>query len=338
MRGICAVLGGVVLIGAGAGDAAAQAGGGWQPPVYADTTSFTERELTVGSAPFELPATLTIPNTATGGPVPVVVLVHGSGPNDHDGTVGSRKPLKDLAWGLASRGVAVLRYEKRTRLHAAKMDLANATVEDETIADVLAALEVARAQPEINAERAFVLGHSLGAMVAPEIAVRDGRLAGVIMMAAGGRPLAESMLAQLDYIATQPENQIPQAKAQIAQMRAAAQRVASKEAAPDERGLGVPAQYFYDLNEVAAPSRALDVKAPMLILQGERDYQVTMEDFAIWRRTLEGRTNVSLVSYPGLDHLFVAGENPSTPRETMLAPGNVAQQVIDDVAEFVKGR
>ncbi|HEU5208876.1 MAG TPA: alpha/beta fold hydrolase, partial [Longimicrobiales bacterium] len=293
--------------------------------------------LTVGSAPFELPATLTMPRAAGEGPVPVVVLVHGSGPNDRDGTVGVKKPLRDLAWGLASRGVAVLRYEKRTRVHAARMDLANPTIEEETIADALAALQLVRTQPELDAERVFVLGHSLGAMVAPEIAVRDGQLAGVIMMAAGARPLAESMVHQLDHVAKQPENQVPQAAAQIAQLRAAAERIASKQAPPDDRSMGVPASYFYDLNVRAAPTRALEVDAPMLILQGERDYQVTMDDFAIWKRTLEGRNDVVLRSYPGLDHLFVSGDAPSTPRETMLAPGHVAQEVIEDVVELVKG-
>ena len=332
-----ALAGVVVMVGAGAGGAAGQVGTPWLAASYADTTTFVEREVTVGSAPFELPATLTLPRSASpDSPVPVVVLVHGSGPNDRDGTVGVKKPLKDLAWGLASRGVGVLRYEKRTRAHGARMDFANVTIEEETVLDALAALELARAQPEVDAERVFLLGHSLGAMIAPEIAIRDGDVAGVIMMAAGGRPLLESLLAQLDYISTMPENQVPQAAAQIAQMRSLAQRVVSGEAAPEEMGLGAPAGYFYDLKERTAPSHALDVKAPLFILQGERDYQVTLEDFNIWKQTLADKDDVTFRSYPGLDHLFVFGESDSTPRETMLAPGNVAEQVIEDVAEFVK--
>lgn len=331
----CAILGMGLMVGAGAGEAAGQTGAGWQPPEYADTTALVERALSVGSAPFELPATLTLPGAADG-TVPVVVLVHGSGPNDRDGTVGVKKPLKDLAWGLASQGVAVLRYEKRTRVHAAQMDFANVTVEEEAIADALAALQLVRAQPEIDAGRVYLLGHSLGGMVAPEIAIRDGGLAGVIMMAAGGRPLAESLIAQLDYVAQMPENRIPQAAAQIEQMRAMAQRVASREAAPEEMGLGAPASYFYDLDERTAPAHARDVQSPLLILQGERDYQVTMEDFGIWKETLADRDDVVFRSYAGLDHLFVFGEATSTPRETMLAPGHVAVQVITDVAEFVR--
>lgn len=335
MRRTCATLGTALMVGMGAGEVAGQAGAGWQPPEYADTTVLVERALSVGSAPFELPATLTLPRSADG-PVPVVVLVHGSGPNDRDGTVGVKKPLKDVAWGLASQGVAVLRYEKRTRVHAAQMDFANVTIEEEAVADALAALRLVRAQPEIDAGRVYLLGHSLGGMIAPEIAIRDGGLAGVIMMAAGGRPLVESLLAQLDYVSQMPENRISQAAAQIAQMRAMAQRVVSREAAPDEMGLGAPAGYFYDLDERTAPSHARDVQAPLLILQGERDYQVTMGDFGIWKQTLAGREDVVFRSYPGLDHLFVFGDADSTPRETMLAPGHVAAKVIEDMAEFVK--
>ncbi len=315
------------------------AGSGGGPP-YADPSAFVEREVTVGSAPYALPGTLTLPVGANAeAPVPVVVLVHGSGPNDRDETVGMRKPFRDLAWGLASRGIGVLRYEKRTRLYAGQMDLKAITIEEETVADALSALALARAQPESDGGRVYLLGHSLGAMIAPEIAVRDAEVAGVIMMAAGARPLAESLLHQLDYIAAQPENQVPQAVAQIAQMRTAAERLASREAAPEDMSMGgAPASYFYDLTERASPDKALEVDAPILLLHGERDYQVTMEDFSIWQRTLAGRETVHLRSYPGLDHLFVAGTAPSTPRETMTAPGFVADTVVADIAAFVQGR
>lgn len=88
------------------------------PPPYADRATFAEQEVVVGSGEWALPGTLSLPNGA--GPFPAVVLVHGSGPADRDETVGPNKPFRDLAWGLASRGVAVLRYDKRTRVHGHK--------------------------------------------------------------------------------------------------------------------------------------------------------------------------------------------------------------------------
>ena len=134
----------------------------WTPPAYADTLRFTERAMTVGAPGWPLPGTLAVP--AGPGPHPAVVLVHGSGPNDRDETVGPNKPFRDLAWGLASRGIAVLRYEKRTRAHAARVatGLDSLTVRGETVDDAVAALSLLRETPGIDPGRVFGLGHSLG--------------------------------------------------------------------------------------------------------------------------------------------------------------------------------
>ena len=77
----------------------------WAPPAYADPDRFAEREVRVGSGPLAVPGTLSVPRGD--GPWPGVVLLSGGGPFDRDQTSGPNKPLKDLAWGLASRGVAV---------------------------------------------------------------------------------------------------------------------------------------------------------------------------------------------------------------------------------------
>ena len=73
----------------------------------------------------------------------------------------------------------------------------------------------------------------------------------------------------------------------------------------------------------------------MLILQGERDYQVTMEDFAGWKKALESRKDVTFISYPKLNHLFMEGEGKSIPAE-YSTPGNVAVAVIDDIVKWIK--
>lgn len=116
-----------------------------EPPPYAHTNAFQEKEFIVGRGEWQLPGTLTLPTT--GGPWPAVVLVHGSGPNDRDETVGANKPFRDLAWGLATKGIAVLRYEKRTKEHADKFKsevLGQLTVKDETIDDAERGDRIAR--------------------------------------------------------------------------------------------------------------------------------------------------------------------------------------------------
>src|SRR5262249_57372826 len=123
---------------------------------------------------------------AGAGPFPGVGLAHGSGPNDRDETIAQNKPFKDLALGLASRGIAVLRYDKRTKVYPAKMaGLAGLTVKDEVVDDAIAAASMLRSQPRIDPARVFVLGHSLGGMLVPRIAAADAKLAGVIVMAGG---------------------------------------------------------------------------------------------------------------------------------------------------------
>src|SRR5262249_55418789 len=91
----------------------------YSPPAYVTPASYTETEFTVGAHDWPLPGTREMPVGA--GPFPALVLVQGSGPNDRDETLFGNKPFKDLALGLASRGVAVLRYDKRTKVYQAKL-------------------------------------------------------------------------------------------------------------------------------------------------------------------------------------------------------------------------
>ena len=72
----------------------------------------------------------------------------------------------------------------------------------------------------------------------------------------------------------------------------------------------------------------------MLILQGERDYQVTLEDLAGWKTYLSGQSNVEFKTYPKLNHLFLEGEGKSAPAE-YLDPGHVPVYVIDDIARWI---
>ena len=169
-------------------------------PAYATASAYVETEKTIGSREWTLPATLTLPAGARS--AAAVVLVHGSGPGDRDSTIGSSKPFKDLAAGLASRGIAVLRYDKRTRVHPGKMaGRADFTVQQEVIEDVLDAVKALRTEPGIDPARIFVLGHSLGGMLAPRIWLADPAIAGVIVLAGPARPLEEAIVAQSRYLA-----------------------------------------------------------------------------------------------------------------------------------------
>lgn len=313
--------------------------GQYRPPAYADPTKFEEMEVTIGGGLWSLPGTLTRPKGE--GPFPAVVLVHGSGPHDRDETLGPNKPFRDLAHGLASRGIAVLRYEKRTKHHPLKMVLLarSITVREETVEDAVAAVATLAEQEKIDPRRVFVLGHSLGGMLLPRIAAESDRIAGLISFAGSTRALDDLVLAQTKYLAAL-DGTVSEAEQQaLEQLEEQVARVRSAELSPDadasELPLGVHASYWLDLRGYDPADAAKNMMRPMLILNGERDYQVTMEDFARWKAALEGRDDVKFLTYPKLSHLFMEGEGPSSPAE-YATPGNVAEAVIRDIAAWVK--
>jgi alpha-beta hydrolase superfamily lysophospholipase len=267
--------------------------------------------------------------------------VHGSGPNDRDETVGANKPFKDLATGLASRGIAVLRYDKRTRVHGGKVaGLTGFTVHQEAIEDVLEAVKALRAQPRIDSARVFVLGHSLGGMLIPRIGTADPTIAGLIVLAGAARPLEEAIVAQTRYLAAADGTVSPEEQQGIDRAAALAESVRALKPADATSGRmlsGAPPSYWLDLRGYDPPSAARHVKAPMLILQGERDYQVTPEEFAKWKAALGSRPDVTFHSYATLNHLFIAGAGSSLPAEYHV-PGHVAEDVIRDIASRILAR
>ena len=308
------------------------------PPPYANAAAFTERDFTVGSGEWALPGTLAMP--VGDGPFPAVVLVHGSGPNDRDEAIGPNKPFRDLAQGLASRGIAVLRYDKRTLVHGGKLGgVQGFTVAHETVDDAALAVEALAALPSIAGDRIFVLGHSLGAMLVPRIAAAAPRAAGFIVAAGPARPLERAMVEQTEYMAGLDGTVSADEQAQIDRMRDLAARVtALTDADAAARGSigGAPASYWLDLRGYDPPEAAKAVSRPMLILQGERDYQVTMEEFARWKAAVGTRPNVTLKSYPALNHLFIAGTGPGAPLEYSIPGRHVAEEVVTDIAAWIQ--
>lgn len=314
----------------------------YDPPGYVQQNAFEEEEVTVGSGEWALPGTLTIP--AGAGPFPAAALIHGSGPNDRDETIGPNKVFKDLAWGLASRGIAVLRYDKRTYTHADKFDenlISKLTVQEETIDDALAALELLRNRSEINPKQVYLLGHSLGATLAPRIASQDENLAGIIILAGITRPLEDVVLEQVNYLAGLDGEINAAERKNIEALQTQVARVKSPELSVDtpanELPLGSPAAYWLDLRGYRPAEVARGLTIPILVLQGERDYQVTMEDFTGWQQALSGRPNATLKSYPALNHLFITGEGQPDPQEYQTG-GHVAEEVIIDIASWILKR
>lgn len=307
-------------------------------PAYIDTSAFTEKLIEIGEGEWVLPGTYTIPKNTE--KFPVVILVHGSGPNDRDETMGPNKPFRDIAWGLASAGIGVLRYDKRTYIYPEKVIemYDELTLEDETIDDALSAVGYLLKNTWIDSSSIFIAGHSLGAMAIPAIASRVPNLGGFIIMAGNTRKLEELTLEQVNYIFgldsfTKEESlYIDTLKAKIANIKMVSEDTVIS---PEDLPFGVSQVYWAYLENYDQLAEAGKIKKPVLVIQGERDYQVTMVDFAGWKSKLSHLGNFSFKSYPYLNHLFMEGEGRSTPEEYMI-PNYVSGDVISDIIDWIK--
>lgn len=308
-------------------------------PGYVDQSKFSEQEVTVGSGKWALPGTLTLPKGD--GPFPAVVLVHGSGPNDRDETIGPNRPFKDIAWGLASKGIAVLRYDKRTKAHAdlyTPDELDKITLGTETIDDAILASDLLAKNPKIDPKQIYVLGHSQGGMAAPRIGEQDPHLAGLIVLAGPARPLEDIIVDQITYIAGVDGTVTDAEKNSIDMAKTAAVKVKdpklSVKTPSSELSLGIPASWWQDVRGYQPAGVAKNLAMPILLLQGGRDYQVTKADFDIWQQTLKKKFNAKLVFFPDLNHLFINGKGMAVPDE-YSKPGTVAQEAIDQISSWL---
>jgi dienelactone hydrolase len=310
-----------------------------KPPGYAHTNAFHEKDFTVGSGEWQLPGTLTLPTSKSPLPCPAVVLVHGSGPNDRDETVGASKPFRDLAWGLASKGVAVLRYEKRTKEHATRFiaEKIKITPKEESIDDAVIAANQLRQTEGLDPKRVFVLGHSLGATLAPRIGKAGPDIKGLILMAGATRPIEDMIVEQTRYIlslggeiSAAGQKELTDLETKVASIK----KLTPADANSSKMFLNAPPAYWLDLRAHDPVAEAKSLKQPLLILQGGRDYQVTPAQFDDWKKGLEGSANVTFKIYPDLNHLFIAGKGKSTPQEYEKG-GYVAETVVSDIADWV---
>jgi dienelactone hydrolase len=308
----------------------------WQPPGYADPKKFTEREVIIGTDPRAVPATLTLPRRH--GRRPGVVMLSGGGPFDRDQTIGPNKPLKDLAWGLASRGVAVARFDKVTYTHGHVSTDPAFTMVDEYVPHALAAVRLLQQQPGVDPQRVFVLGHSAGGKAAPRVAAAEASVAGLVILAGDTAPMSQAAVRVARYLAAANPGQALQTSVESLSRQAA--MVDSPELAPStptaDLLFGWPASYWLDLRGYDPVATAAALGKPILILQGGRDFQVTVaDDLARWQAGLAHRRDVTIRIHNADDHLFFRGEGPSTPAD-YSSPQHVDPAVVADIAAWLR--
>ena len=302
-----------------------------------------DEKIIIGQGgPYPLNGILSLPEGAAG-PVPAVVLVHGSGSSNMDEKVGANYPFRDLAEGLSARGVAAVRYDKRSFVYGKQLVKNHSfSVFDETVEDAILASALLKADPRIDPGKVFIIGHSMGGMLAPRIDAEGGGFAGLILMAGTPRKLEEVLFEQMDeQIATfrWPLSAIiKKQRASIRKKLAGLYEMSDDEAKEKKIMGGTRAYYWKEFGEKDAPSYLAKTQKPILVMQGARDAQVSVErDFNVYTELLAGRDNVSFKLYPELNHLFmpaVYGEIKKVFKEYKI-PSRVAEEVLDDLAAWI---
>ncbi|WP_435333273.1 dienelactone hydrolase family protein [Haloarchaeobius sp. TZWWS8] len=310
----------------------------YRTPGYVDENGFDERDVTVDAGDVELDGICTVPDGD--GPFPAVVFVHGAGVHDPDGTVGASKLLRDVAWGLASEGIASLRYESRLAAH--EVDDENHTLDTVVVDDAVASVETLAATERVDEDAVFVAGHSQGGMAAPRIADRHGGVAGVVSL--DGSP--ESTLApeHADIIRYEFERDgdlDEEQEAQLEEDRETLRRIRAGEFDDDETIMGRPGTWHRSLNEYDPKATASGLHVPLYVANtflADEEAQPEVASFLrdrveAWKTAgLPGGSSVKL--YEGVDHFFQEGHAPKTPLSLYFG-GTVTEDLVTDSAAWI---
>lgn len=270
----------------------------------------------------------------------VVILVQGSGANGMDSLIGAadNRPFADLAQGLAERGIASIRYDKR--LYAYPEDVTD--VETEYLYDVKDAVRFAMEDARVDGSRLYLIGHSQGGMLSPKMVSDNPELKGFVSMGGTLRRMEDMILEQNETMMAQNETLSKEEKdAYLSEARASVERIRSLNAdSPDDRSeliFNYPVSYWISLNAINSLSIAEGLTLPMLVLQGDNDFQVLYQtDFQLWQKVLAGRENVDFIHYPGLSHVFMPGSLEHFDSSSYDPPAKMDEQVIGDIAEWIK--
>ena len=254
-------------------------------------------------------------------------------------------PFKDLAEGLARHGIASLRYDKRTFAHGFKLICQKhftVTVKEETIEDAILALQMLKNDPRIDCGRIFILGHSMGAMLAPRIDAEGGDVKGLIMMAGTPYRLEDIVLRQLKQAGRGRSilNRIVMLEYRFYRRKFRGLYEMSDEEAKKKKFAGnLTLYYFKEMGRKTAADYLLESSKPAFILQGGKDFQVLAKrDYRMFRKLLAGRANTRFKLYPDLNHIFVRGiyDDILKASKEYKVERHIPEEVIADIAAFIR--
>ncbi len=306
----------------------------YTPAAYVDAAGFYEIKRKLPDPKFPAEGIVTIPNKKQH--IPVVIIVGGSGPTDKDLTIGPNRIYKDLAWGLANKGIASYRYDKRTKEFGSAFAKNNkATVKEEYLLDLMGAIEIVKKIPELDTNQIYILGHSEGGYLLPYFEQNIQHIAGYISFAGAYSNMADLIFMQLNYLqANAPKSQKSEYNAFIA--KAIYMRDKINASSPeDSLPSGINPNYVIFLNQLSPKLIGSNLmQKKILFLQGGRDYQVPPSEMELWRTLLKENSQAQFELFSNLNHLGLPGKGPSLPAEYEEAE-NVPAELIDKVVNFI---
>lgn len=309
----------------------------YEPPSYANLDAFYEYKKTIQDPKFPIDGILTLPKSKNR--VPVIIILGGSGPTDKDLTIGSKRIYKDIAWGLASAGIAVFRFDKRTLTHAKSIAaVPNFSIDDEYLQDARLAIKMLKGQAEIDPNQIYVMGHSLGGHILPYLATKLKGVSGYIGFAANYSSLPALMAYQADFLSKDLPEQQKEPYRQLKQKAIYARDRFSLNSPMDSLPDGLTAIYLQSLYH-AAPNnhlRSLE-KHRFLFIQCEKDYQVPNTEHRRWQDSVKDTqaSKTSFISLPLLNHLGCDELGEMGPG-SYEKPGNVSSLLIKEIEAFIK--
>jgi len=294
-----------------------------------------EIEVTFGIENYMLDGILTITPDSSN-PQPCVILVHGSGASDMDEAIGPNKPFKDIAQLLSEKGIAVFRYDKRSFTYGREMvEEGKVTPYEETIEDVVEAYNLLLNRPEIDSNNIYILGHSMGGHLIPKINEHIDNTAGYIIMAGNISPIEDLMVDQIEYLINLDGSISEEERQYIDEIKKEVDKIKNLEELEDEEMvLNANKEYWQYYKDYDIKTLAQKINVPSLILQGERDYQVNMDEFNKWKETVGDLNNFKFISYPTLNHLMMPGEGTPNNEEYMVK-NKVSKEVVNDIYKFI---
>lgn len=297
-----------------------------------------EKEVVFGSTEYPLNGSLLIPENNSLNTV--VIIIHGSGPNNRDGSVGPNTPYKDLAVELAKQGIGSLRFDKRTFTYGQEIaDDIEFTVYEESVEDAYLATQYVK-ETLGDDVKVVVLGHSLGGHLIPYIhdtIIEKGLdVDKYIVMAGNARNLLDILPEQIDYLiqldgdVTEDEllysEQINESILALENMDTLAEDI------PVLNGFKA---YWKSLIDYKPLEQVVNIKEPILIIQGSRDYQVVPSEYNLWMSVMADMDNAYFALIEGVNHLMMFGEGEPNNTEYMLS-SYISEEVVEAIVAFIE--